>query len=89
MTSNWENTQVYKNMQQYAKDSKKAVELVCADFIAVGTAGNKPEAVEIVRLTTGQHPDGSRWTVVNARTKQGWRTNTQKQNIMKGESYQM
>ena len=71
MLSNWENTQVCKNMQQYAKDSKKAVELVCADFIAVGTAGNKPETVEIVRLTTGQHPDGSRWTVVNARTKQG------------------
>ena len=52
--------------------TQKAVELVCADFIAVGTAGNKPEAVEIVRLTTGQHPDGSRWTVVNAKTKQGW-----------------
>ena len=76
MLSNWENTQVCKNMQQYAKDSKKAVELVCADFIAVRTAGNKPEAVEIVRLTTGQHPDGSRWTVVNARTKQDWRVYT-------------
>ena len=33
--------------------TQKAVELVCADFIAVGTAGNKPEAVEIVRLTMG------------------------------------
>ena len=33
--------------------TQKAVELVCADFIAVGTAGNKPEAVETVRLTTG------------------------------------
>ena len=71
MLSNWENTQVYKNMQQYAKDSKKAIELVRADFIAVVTTGNKPEAVETVRLTTGQYPDGSRWTSVNARTKQG------------------
>ena len=33
--------------------TQKAVELVCADFIAVGTAGNKPEAVETVRITTG------------------------------------
>ena len=55
------------------KRFKKSVELVRADFTAVGMAGNKPEAVEIVRLTTGQHPDGSRWTVVNAKTKQGWR----------------
>ena len=32
---------------------KKSIELVRADFTAVGMAGNKPEAVEIVRLTTG------------------------------------
>ena len=50
--------------------TQKSRELVCADFIAVATARNKPEAVEIVRLTTGYHPDGSRRTVVNATTKQ-------------------
>ena len=35
------------------KRLKKSIELVRADFTAVGMAGNKPEAVEIVRLTTG------------------------------------
>ena len=60
------------------KNLRKPLSLVCADFIAVVAGGNKPVAVEIVRLTTGQNPDGICWTVVNVKTKHGWRTKTQK-----------
>ena len=56
------------------EELKKPLSLVCADFIAVGADGKKPVTVEKVCLTTGENPDGICWTVVNAKTKHGWRT---------------